>query len=369
MKLEFNHVNFVDDGGLLAAEMVLTGGEIVALANSGRLRVGNARPDHDIVTLKSGKERYRRTTARQKDWTDELLSNTAVIGNLTFNLNPDETVFSVDEDGHRLVIESGGFDQEVDSATRTRSIIAAAESPAQTFDLDTRFAVRVWFANEEEEKKLFHIYNQRGERVNATVAKFQYQSTPHQRIARSLMVDSPHLGLENIEVQANAVSANSNKLTAFNTLSQAIEGFWSSDPVTEADQKEDVEFLISYWDELVANRPEFGRLNKDERQKLRGTSIAGTAVSIHGVVALADAMKVAGTPLTELSKLKSSVIVKDESGEESLVDFFDYENPLWTNLGILVSATDKDGNIKKTLRMSFQTRKAIGVALKAKLGI
>jgi hypothetical protein len=291
MKLEFENVNFVDDGGLLAAELVLRGSEIVALKNSGRLTVGNARPDHDLVTLKSGKERYRRTTKRQKDWTDELLRNEAVVGNLTFNLNPQTADFEIDEAGHRLVLLSGGFDKEIDSATRTRAIIAAAENAAQTFDLDTRFAVRVWFATHEQEKRLFHIYNQRGEKVNDTVAKFQYQATPHQRIARRLMTTSPHLGLDNVEVQSNAVSANSNKLTAFNTLSQATEAFWNHEPITEAEEAADVAYLVDFWEALVDQRPEFGRLRKEERQALRGTSVAGTAVSIHGVLALADEMR------------------------------------------------------------------------------
>lgn len=368
MKLVFDNVNYVDDGGILAAEMVLTGADIVGLADTGRLIVGNARPDHDIIVLKSGKERYRRTTKRQKSWTEDLLKNQAVIGNLTFNLNPDEADFEIDEDGHRLTVETGNFDQGVDSATRTRAIIEAAKSPAQTFDLDTRFAVRVWFADEEEEARLFHIYNQVGEKVNDTVAKFQYQSSPHQAIAKLLMVNSPHLGLDNIEVQSNTVSANSHKLAAFNTLSQAVETFWTSDPMDATAEKEHADYLERFWDELVQHRPEFGRLPKTERQQLRGQSVAGAAVSIHGVIALADAMYRNNVDLKHLSKLNATVTPNPAKPQET-VDYFSYDNPLWTNIGVLVHSTDKDGNLRKTLRMSFQTRKAIGDALKAQLGL
>jgi hypothetical protein len=368
MELTFNNVNYVDDGGLLAAELVMTGGEIAGLVDTGRLVVGNARPDHDIITLKSGKQRYRKTALRQKNWEEDLLRNEAIIGNLTFNLNPDTTVVDVNEEKGHLIVKSGNFDQNVDSATRTRAIVAATKNTVQTFDLDTRFAVRVWFATKEEEDKLFHVYNQVGEKVNDTVAKYQYQSTPHQRIAKLLMVGSPHLGIDNIEVQGNTVSANSHKLVAFNTLSQAVEGFWTNEPTSETEEKADADYLADFWDELVAVRPEFGRLGKTERQAVRGSSIAGTAVSIHGVVALADAMRTAGTPLTELTKLKSSVIL-NEGGGDRLVGYFDYDNPLWTQIGVLVLSQDKDGNERKTLRMSFQTRKAIGTALKEKLGL
>jgi len=368
VNLSFEHVNYVDDGGMLVAELVMTGAEIVGLVDQGRLKIGNARPDHSIVSLKSGKQRYRRTTQRQKSWTQDLLRNEAIIGNLTFNLDPDTTVVDLDEKNHRLVVKSGDFDQRVDSATRTRSIIEAAKSPAQTFDLNTRFAVRVWFATKEEEDKLFHVYNQVGEKVNDTVAKFQYQSTPAQRIAKLLMVGSPHLGLDNIEVQGNAVSANSHKLVAFNTLSQAVEQFWSGDPIDDVEEKEQAAQLVDFWDALVAVRPEFGRLSKAERQAARGSSIAGTAVSVHGVVALADAMRAQSIPLSELSKLNSTVTI-NEDGTERQVDYFSYDNPLWLTVGVLTLAQDKAGNPRKTLRMSFQTRRAMGDALKAKLGL
>lgn len=369
MDLTFENVNFVDDGGFQAAELVLTGAEIKGLADTGRLIVGNARPDHDIVVLKSGKERYRRTTQRQKNWTEELLRNQAIIGNLTFNLDPDNTDFEIDEENHMLTVKAGNFDQGVDSATRTRAIIEAAANAAQTFDLSTRFAVRVWMCTEDEERQLFHHYNQVGEKVNDTVAKYQYQSTDHQKIAKLFMLKSDHLGIDNIEVQSNTVSASSSKLMAFNTLSQAIEGFWSNDPVTEAEIEADVDYLVAYWDELVSVRKEFGRLGKTDRRALRGTSVAGTAVSIHGIIALASAMKDGGVPLAELKQLKSSVIVATDGQPDRAVDYFDYDNELWTQIGVLVTSTDKTGALRKTLRMSFQTRKAVGDALKDKLGI
>lgn len=366
MKMVFDHVNYVDDGGILAAELVMTAADIVGLADTGRLLVGNARPDHDVVTLKSGKQRYRKTAQRLKNWTEDLLRNEAVIGNLTFNLNPETTTVELDEENHRLVVSAGAFDQKVDSATRTRAIIAAAKNPAQTFDLSTRFAVRVWFATSEEEDRLFHVYNQVGEKVNDTVAKFQYQSTAHQRIAKQLMVGSSHLGLDNVEVQSNTVSANSHKLVAFNTLSQAVESFWSGDPVDEESEKADAGYLIDFWDELVAVRPEFGKLSKAERQQVRGTSVAGTAISIHGAIALADAMHTSNASFKLLENLRTSVKVTVD-GELREVDYFSYDNPLWINIGVLAYSKGKSGNTRRTLRMSFQSRRAVRDALIEKL--
>lgn len=93
--------------------------------------------------------------------------------------------------------------------------------------------------------------------------------------------------------------------------------------------------------------------------------MAGTALSIHGVIAVANAVfqqrldpKVVLTPLTQ------PVHVNGEA-----VDYFSYKNPVWEKSGALVAAEDKDGNERLTLRMSFQTRKAVADELKSRTGI
>jgi hypothetical protein len=91
-------------------------------------------------------------------------------------------------------------------------------------------------------------------------------------------------------------------------------------------------------------------------------------VSVHGAIALADAMRTQSVPLSELSKLSSTVTI-NEDGTERQVDFFSYDNPLWITVGVLTLAPDKTGNSRKTLRMSFQSRRAMRDALKARLGL
>lgn len=368
--ITFEHVNPVDDGGHLAAELVLKAGEFVGLVDDGRIKIGNARPDHDIVTLKSGKERYRNTSKRQKEWTDRLLRNEAILGNLTLNLNPDECDYHFDEREHTLEVYEGVFDQGVDSATRSRAVIEAAKSPVQTFDLETRIAFRVTFLTEEQERRFFHHYNQVGEKVNDTVAKFVYQSNPGQAIARELMLASTHLGLDNIEVQRNTVSASSPKIAAFNTLSTAVENSWMHEPIGDVGIKEDAAYLADFWNALVQVRPEFGRLNLAERRDLRNTSVAGTALAIHGVIAVADAFYHSPDPedFSRLSALKSSVIAEVD-GKDEAVDYFSQANPVWTRNGVLVSSVAKDGTVRLNLRSSFQTRKAMADELKAKIGL
>ena len=101
-------------------------------------------------------------------------------------------------------------------------VLKAAKSPAGTMRADTRFAVRIWIADDSKAKMVASIYNTRGDKVNDTAAKYAWQQTPEQRLARKLMEKSIHLGQDNVEVLTNTVSASSHKLVAFNTLAHTV---------------------------------------------------------------------------------------------------------------------------------------------------
>lgn len=158
--------------------------------------------------------------------------------------------------------------------------------------------------------------------MNDTAAKYAYQDSAEKRLARVLLTDSVHLGIENIEVLKNTVSASSSKLVAFNTLTQAMESYWHGDPINPSEEALQAKFLVEFWDALVGVRREFGRLGKTERQNLRGTSMAGTALSIHGVIAVADAVYQQGLdPASVLAPLAEPVYLNGEA-----LDYFSYAN-------------------------------------------
>jgi hypothetical protein len=358
------NVRPVDDAGGVHYESVWTARLIAEMHEDGLLRLeGNIRPDHMAAHKMGAKTRRKIET-----WANELLSNNAVIGNISVRLDPKESHFAVeeDEDGDlQLIVNRGHFDTAVDSESRIKAILRAAASQVGTFKPETRFAVRIWISSDDNAKRIAAIYNTRGDKVNDTAAKYAWQQTREQILARKLMEKSVHLGLDNIEVLRNTVSASSHKLAAFNTLAQAVEGFWKGEPLNEEDLESQSDFLVTFWDELVKVRPEYGRLTKSQRQKIRGASISGTAVSIHGLIAAASTMfeqKI--DPKLRLAKLKDQVEVDGE-----LVDYFDYNNPAWVNAGVLVLAPDKDGNPRKQLRMSFQTRREMATELRRKLSL
>lgn len=356
-------IRAVDDAGGEHYETRFTGSAITHMVDNGLLRLeGNIRPDH-----MPGQHLSAKTRRKIEHWANDLNANNAVMGNLSFRLNPATTRYAIvpDEDGDpQLVLYKGYLDTAVDSESRLKAILLAMRSPARMMKPATRFAVRIWIGDDPTAKRVAAAYNTQGEKVNDTAAKFAYQATRELELARGLMRHSLHLGLDNVEVLKNTVSANSSKLVAFNTLAQAVETSWEGEMVTEDDVERQAEFLARFWDALVAARPEYGRRTKSQRQANRGNSVSGTAVSIHGLIGVASIMYKHGLdPQTILPKLAAPVTDAGTS-----MDYFSYDNPLWVNLGVLALAPTKDGTkINKQLRMSFQTRQAMVAELVRKL--
>lgn len=324
--LTINQVAQVDDAGHVHLECVMNGGYIVDLFNSEILTLdGNIRGAHygEASQIKLNKKINR--------WVEELLVNNAVMGNISVRLDPTKSDYEVltDEDGlSRLVLDSGNMDCAVDSLSRIRAIIKAANHPVGGFDLNTRFQVRIWLANDELAARVGTNYNTRGEKVNESTAKYKAPESAEQRIAQNLVRNSPHLGIDNVEIHAMSVSARSAKLTAFSTISKAIEKTWGAGPVGAADIDAQSAWLVSAWDSLVKVRPEFGRLSTPARTETRATSIAGSSVTIHALIGAMSTMYLEKLdPSAEFPKLAK------QADEEK--DFFDLQNPIWDKSGVV----------------------------------
>jgi len=374
----FENILVSSDGGEQVVELVATGGEIYDLHRAGKLEIGNARPDHDRKVSARGKERYAKTPERLDLWTEELNHNRAIVGNLSWNLDPDTCEWDLDERRGQLTLRSGVI-KTPDSATRHRAIVRAMECNPRTFDPSTRFSVRCWFVPEESDDdaaltypEVFDSYNQRGKPVDATVAKWNFSHDAVQRMAQTFALNSPHLGIDNVETKTNTVSANSAKLVAFNTISTAIESTWTTEISTRADETSEAEWLIDFYDELVKVLPDLGKVSLSRRRTLRGNSLVATAIMFYGYMALADRFRVGNHDLSLLKRLDSKVTLPADGlnhGAGAVVDWFDYDVPDWQQRGVLVSSVARDGSVRLTLRNSTQTRRACIDLLLAKVGI
>jgi hypothetical protein len=365
--LVIQDVREVDDAGDTHYETVLTGRQIIDLINDGLLRLeGNIRPDWRTNKMSA------KTKRKVGNWSHSLLEGNGVIGNLSIRIDPDpgKTDFEVEDD--HFILFTGYLDTAVDSQSRITAIQQAADNiaamnPNATHLFERRFAVRIWVADQRTASRVGRSFNTDGDKVNESAAKSAYSDEfTTDDLANRLVHASPHLTFNNVEVLKNSVSASSAKLFAFNTLSKALEDHWSDIPYTEAARNEQVDFLIQFWDRLVEVRPEFGRVSIDERKKFRGSSIAGSALSIHGVVAVAaEIWRTKDRDLDCLKRLAEPAT----AGNGAPVGYFAYKNPDWQSVGVLVSSVTAGGEARLTIRSSFQTRKAVADALLAKVGL
>lgn len=352
------NVSEVDDAGGVHIETQMTGRFLVDLHRRGLLALtGNIRPAHMQEKL-AGK-----TKTKVNKWTSELLDNNAIIGNISIRLDPTKSEYEVwydDESGqNNLTIAEGTLDCAVDSLSRIKSILLAADNPLGSFNLDTRFQVRIWLVNDETARKVATIYNTRGDKVNDSTAKFAYSETKEQEIARRLVNGSQHLGQDNIEVLSNSVSASSHKLTAFNTISRALETSWKGGPVTAADVEAQSSWLISAWDSLVKVRPEYGKLSTPARQQQRSANIASTAVVMYGLIGAMSTMYA--------EHIDPEVSFKMLGTEDGKTDVFAWDNPIWSRAGV-VAPTGSDSGTQST-RNSFPARRAAIRILQEMMGL
>lgn len=207
LPLEIRNIAEVDDAGGEHIECQMTGAFLVDLYKSGLLTLtGNIRPSHSQPKL-TGK-----TRSKVDKWTRELLNNDAIIGNISIRLDPSCSEYDIwldDETGQTcLTITDGVLDCAVDSLSRIKAILGAADNPLASFNLSTRFQVRIWLLDDSAAKKVATIYNTRGDKVNDSTAKYAYSETKEQELARRLVNGSEHLGQDNVEVLSNSVSAS-----------------------------------------------------------------------------------------------------------------------------------------------------------------
>ena len=354
--LELVNVNEVDDSGDVQIETQMTARFVIDLHRRGLLSLtGNIRPAHLQERL-TGK-----TKTKVNKWTTELLANNAIIGNISVRLDPTKSEYELWHDAEtglaNMTITKGVLDCAVDSLSRIKAILQAADNPLGSFDLDTRFQVRIWLLDDVAAKKVATIYNTRGDKVNDSTAKYAYSETKEQEVARRLVNGSEHLGQDNIEVLSNSVSASSHKLAAFNTISKAIETSWRGGPATAADVEAQTSWLISAWDSLVKVRPEFGKLSTPVRQEQRKANIASTAVAIYGLI---------GTMSTMYAEhVDPEVAFKALTTDGGNEDVFAWANPIWSRAGVVTPT----GSGSLGTRNSFPARRAATRVLQEVMGL
>lgn len=391
----FDNVIFSSDGGEDVVELVCTVQDIYDLCKTQRLEIRNVRPMHQQKVLPSGKvKEYAGTDARLKNWVDQLIRNKGVLGNLSWNFDPDTTEVEIDKKAGRLTLKRGVI-ATPDSATRHRAIITAVEAPMSTIDMERKVSVRGWFVPRQRFddltdrltfEQVFDSYNQDGKPVNATVAKFNFQRDALDKLVRAVVEKSPHLGVDNIETVYNTVSASSSKLVAYNTLHTAFADNYKIDLESQEDLDREAGWLVDAWKELVQALPQVGKIGKSRAQTIREESVYRSAVVVYGYVGLICKIREQREdPAVLLQKLPGTVLLGADSAETAMtaggqlaprfksgeeVDFFSYGNPLWQQIGLLIPVQDQSTGVTRLqTRNARQTRQAVTDALTSRVGL
>jgi len=400
-ELKFDPVIESNDGadGEVVFETAVPVSRLMQLVDDGNLVVGNIRPDHKVITTKRG-ERFKRRSDRQKNWTQQLSHGKGVLGNLSWNIDPDHHEIAWDEDAGELSVKgANGAPVKIktpDSATRHRSIMDAWNAPLRTINPDRRVSVRIWMVPENpnptapddlSEPLVFDAYNQDGKPVNETVARLNYQRDDLERLVKEFVLGNSNLGLDNVENIQNSVARESKKVAAYNTFVTAFKDGYTSDVSTPSGYADELRWINEYWNQLVTAVPEVGVLSLAQRKAARQDSVVASAVLIHAYVRLADYMRTNGIHVSTLSKLSGlKVTLQDDSKRTKIdpvsgqivplrtkgevVDFFSFDNPIWVNTGVVMTkVSKKDGTTTAETRNAYQSRVAAFDVLKGALGI
>ncbi len=355
------NVSPTQDGSGECYDAIVTARDISRLYRTGFLKID---PEHqrgvDSVTRKQvlDKDKIER-------WAEQLVSGEAYLGQLSWNFRKDDTGLKYDEESRKLTIGAGAATIP-DSFHRHMAILKAVESAERGsgFDVDRKFSVRIYHVSAAEENRIFYAMNQEGQKADPTRSKWLHR-VGVTKLAGVLVERSPHLRETNVDTVRDRISMRNPRIFAFNTLSRAFEDHWSDvNPDDEKAFQADVEYLVGFWDKLVAVRPELGKLDLAKRKRVRETSLVDSAVAVTAYVAIARKMREQGVGLATLEKLKHQV-----TDDGRPIDFFSRENPLWEKIGVLVPVTKRDGRKTLNQRNAKEPRKAMLEQLMMLLGL
>jgi hypothetical protein len=350
------------DGPWICYDTTVTGQEIYELWQTGFVKLDPERQrGKDTV---SGK--LVRNEKKIERWTEELIAGTAILGQLSWNFRKGETTVEYVPAERKLKVSGGA--SVPDSYHRCTAIVQATEShkKGSAFDPSRKFSVRIYHVTKEEENRIFYAMNQEGEPADPGRSKWLYPKEPTQRLAAELVRTTPGLG-DNIDTVRDRLSKRNWRVATFGTISKAIEDAWGSVPGLERDEvfKQNLEWLYSYWRQVLRVLPELGKLDFEDRKRVRDTSLIDSANSIYALFYLGRRIKDTGHPLKALEGLSQPVTVNGDQ-----VPFLSRANPDWEKRGVLAPGEKmKDGKLTLVLRNSRQARNALIEAMLAAVGV
>lgn len=230
---------------------------------------------------------------------------------------------------------------------------------------DREVDVRIYLnLKSKERKELFAQMNggRGGDHAIQSTVEWMSPEGHHQIIAKYLVQHSPFLGPDNVNVVQNTVKRSDHRLAGFHTFVNAVGAAFRPHKRDLTQQEADAIklYLPTFWDALVAVRPELEILPLGERQKFRTELLTSNPLFIYGAVAVAAQLFWKGIEQQTAPDLTLLDKLRGPDGDK----LFSVNNKLWQNNSVMSPQYDRVNNrIKGYAPLNnFQTRTAFAGA-------
>ncbi len=247
-----------------------------------------------------------------------------------------------------------------------------AQQDYPDFDPERQFTVDIYFMSRQDEAEYFYQKNTLPLQVERSKSFDLTEQDPLSVLAKQVIEQAPSLG-GNVNRVTDRLAASNPQVITLSTLREVMKSIVEDEALTQDEIAEVAPRLASFWEMLADVRSELGHLDVTERRQSRRQSMAAQAVLMYGYAELMrrflvdvasegeEAAAKAWRP--RLKPLAPGETYNHDNGWEG--DFFDRENPLWADLGVL--QTTKSGGV--TVSNTRQTRDQVAGALVERLDL
>lgn len=326
--------------------------------------------------------KYEFFADKANDIADKLLRGETglKLSPLVWNLRPGRFQAAIDSSGseEQLYLYSGRI-YLPDGHHRHQGILRAfqiwrdAQQDYPDFDPDRLFTLDLYFMSRRDEAEYFFQKNWLPRRVERSKSFDLTEQDTLSVLAKRVIELTPSLR-GNVNRVTDRLAASNPQLVTLSTLREAMQSAVGTDALTEEEIDALAPRISVFWQILSAVRPELGHLKVDDRRKSRKESMAGQAVLMYGYAELLrrfleEAEKTSVEDAKKEWEPRLAILGSGQTYQHPNPkwegDYFQRENPLWTDLGVL--QTTKSGG--QTVSNVRQTREQAAKALVERLGL
>lgn len=305
------------------------------------------------------------------DMTEKLLRGQRLFINpLVWNLRPGSFDAYYDADTRKIYIYDGNI-YLPDSHHRHQAILKAgtiyksAPNEYPHFDLNKQFKVELYFLKKIDEGNYFFDKNQR---PTPTAKSKAYDLTSQDGLsvlAKRVIDLTPSLA-GNVNRVTDRLSSQNPNVVTLSTLRETLKHAAESEAFDESEIDGFAHVASTLLKLLTDVRPELGRLDLPARKRTRLTSLVDAPIIFQGYsayisdfnndVASHGLQKATERWRTILEKIGSGVVYTHGSWTG---DFFQKDNPLWTQLGIVKPGVSGKPTVSNTRAARLQAMRAL----------